>query len=151
MSYWFYQINQENWEPERFRIEVWENERWSWTVGTLRGGEEPQPGDSVAFFYARAHGPDPGFYGWAVVLEYHKAHDGSKTLYFRPVAPTNHLKMHPWWNDEAQDLANEVRGVVAQGTVWRVSDELWRRIRRGITTWVAGRSSELSSTAMHAG
>ena len=45
--------------------------------------------------------------------EYHKAHDDSKTLYFRPVAPTNHLKMHPWWNDEAQDLAKEVRGAVA--------------------------------------
>jgi hypothetical protein len=32
MSYWFYQISQETWEPERFRIEIWENERWSWTV-----------------------------------------------------------------------------------------------------------------------
>jgi len=50
MSYWFYQINQETWEPERFRIEIWENERWSWIVPTLRGGGEPQPGDSVVFY-----------------------------------------------------------------------------------------------------
>ena len=135
MSYWFYQLNQENWKPERFRIEIWESERWSWNVSTLRGGGElPQPGDSVVFFYAKAHGTDPGFYGWAVVLEYH---EDSTTLYFRPVAPTNHLKMHPWWNGEAQDVANEVRGAVAQGTVWRVSDEQWRRIRRGITAWIA--------------
>lgn len=146
MSYWFYQLNQEIWEPERFRIEIWENERWSWTVSTLRGGgEQPQPGDSVAFFYAKGHGADPGFYGWAVVLEYHKAHDESKTLYFRPVAPTNHLKMHPWWNDEAQNIANEVRGPVPQGTLWRVSDEQWRRIRRGITAWVGGCGIEISS------
>ena len=59
MSYWFYQISQEIWEPERFRVEIWENERWSWSVPTLRGGGEPQPGDSVAFFYAKAHGADP--------------------------------------------------------------------------------------------
>jgi hypothetical protein len=79
MSYWFYQISQEIWEPERFRIEIWENERWSWSVPTLRGGGEPQPGSSVAFFYAKAHGDDPAS-GWAVVLEFHKAHDDNKTL-----------------------------------------------------------------------
>lgn len=145
MGYWFYQISQEIWEPERFRIEIWENERWSWTVPTLRGGGEPQPGDSVAFYYAKAHGADPGFYGWAVVLEYHKSHDENKTLYFRPVAPTNHLKMHPWWNEEAQEIANEVRGAVAQGTVWRVSDEQWKRIRRGFTSWVSGYGAEMST------
>ena len=99
MSYWLYQLNQHQWEPERFRIEIWENERWSWTVGkAMLGGKQPQPGDSVAFFYAKAHGADPGFFGWAVVLEWHKDHKDRITVYFRPVAPTNHLKMHPWWD-----------------------------------------------------
>ncbi len=150
MSYWLYQINQGNWEPERFRIEIWENERWSWTVGRLTGDGEPQPGDSVAFFYAKAEGQDPGFYGWAVVLEYHKAHDDSKTLYFRPVAPTNHLKMHPWWDDEAEDLAKEVREPFYMGTLWRVSEDHWRRIRRGITKWAGGHGTEISSPATSA-
>jgi len=147
MSCCFYQINQEYWPPERFRIEIWENERWSWAPRKLSGGGEPQPGDSMAFFYAKAGGIDPGFYGWAVVLEYHKAHDDRKKLYFRPVTPTNHLKMYPWWNREAQDIANEVRGPMAQGTIWRVSDEQWRRIRKGITAWVGGRGDEMSSAA----
>ena|SRR5215469_9829394 len=150
MSYWFYQITQETWEPERFRIEIWENERWSWIVPTLRGGGEPQPGDSVVFYYAKAHGTDPGFYGWAVVLEYRKPPDDHKKLYFRPVAPTNHLKMHPRWNYEAHSLANEVRGAVAQGTLWRVSDELWKRVRRGITTWIGG-ATEIPHIATSAG
>jgi hypothetical protein len=79
----------------------------------------------VAFFYAKAHGDDPGFYGWAVVLEFHNAHDDNKTLYFRPVSPTNHLKMHPWWNDEAQNIANQVRGPVAQGN-WAVISSYWQ-------------------------
>jgi len=101
----------------------------------------------MAFFYAKAGGVDPGFYGWAVVLEFHKADDDMKKLYFRPVTPTNHLKMHPWWNDEAQEIANEVRGPMTQGTIWRVSDEHWRRIRKGITAWVGGRGAEMSSAA----
>jgi hypothetical protein len=144
MSHWFYQINQENWGPERFRLDIWENERWCWGVGKMKGdGEEPQPGDSVAFFYAKSQGTDPGFYGWAVVLEYHK---DTKDLYFRAVAPTNHLKMHPWWNDEAQDIANKVRGAVSQGTLWRVWDEEWSRIRTGITTWIGGGRAEIFSS-----
>jgi hypothetical protein len=48
MGYWFYQLSQQRWPPERFRIEVWEDERWSWTVGrAVLKGEEPKPGDSV--------------------------------------------------------------------------------------------------------
>lgn len=145
MSYWFYQINPQQWEPERFRIEIWENEPWSWTVGKAKlGGEEPESGDSVAFFYTR-QGDDPGFFGWAVVLGWHKGHDGSRTLYFRPVTPTNHLKMHPWWDDEAKDLADKVRGKMPRATLWRVPDELWKQIRTGVTTWVGGRRSEMSS------
>ena len=58
MSCWFYQINQEYWPPERFRIEIWENERWSWVSRKLSGGGEPQPGDSIAFFYVKAGGVD---------------------------------------------------------------------------------------------
>lgn len=149
MSYWFYQLNQQRWEPERFRIEVWENERWSWTVGrAVFGGEEPIAGDSVAFFYAPAGGNDPGFFGWAVVLEWHRDHDDNRTIYFRPVSPTNHLKMHPWWNEEARAIADEVRGSVAQGNLWRVSDDLWKRIREGVTTWVSGRGSEIEIRSM---
>jgi len=152
MSNWLYQINQEKWEPERFRMEIWENERWQWTVNQAYGATDggPRPGDSVAFYYAKAGGADPGFYGWAVILEYHRAHDGDKTLYFRPVAPTNHLKMHPWWDAEAEDVAKTVRQPMYQGTLFPVPDELWRRIRRGITTWAAGRVGELSSTATSA-
>src|SRR5207237_1427806 len=78
---------------------------------------------------ARKALPQPcRFYGWAVVLEYY-----SDVLYFRPVAPTNHLKMHPWWNHEAEELANEVRGAMKQATLWPVQDHHWKRIRRGIT------------------
>ncbi len=139
MSYWFYQLNQQRWEPGRFRIEVWENEPWSWTVGrAILEGEEPRAGDSVAFFYAPTGGDDPGFFAWAVVLEWYKDHDGEQHISFRPAAPANHLKMHPWWNDEARTIADEVRGRMMKRTLWLVPDELWKRIREGITGWVSG-------------
>jgi len=42
MSTWFYQLNQQLWSPERYRLEIWENERWSWGVGENASTEEPE-------------------------------------------------------------------------------------------------------------
>jgi hypothetical protein len=44
-------------------------------------------------------------------------------MYFRPVAPSHHLKMHPSWDTDAQDLADRIRGKVKQGTFWRVAED----------------------------
>ena len=108
MATWLYQLSANVWSPERFRLEIWEGERWHWPVGgKSSGGTWPQPGDSVVFFYAPTHGTDPGFYGWAAVLEWYE--DSSSPLYFRPTAPSDRLKMDPWWDDEAKELALEIR------------------------------------------
>jgi hypothetical protein len=136
MSTWLYQINQKSWSPQRYRLEIWENERWSWSVGRKTGTSElPSPGDTVVFFYAPSGGIDPGFYGWAVVLEWLNE---ESSLYFRPVAPSNHLKMCPWWDKQAKKLAESIRGPVKRGTLWRVSDDLVQELRSGITSWVGG-------------
>lgn len=34
MATWLYQINQKEWPPERYRVEIWEGERWRWPFGT---------------------------------------------------------------------------------------------------------------------
>lgn len=138
MSAWFYQISPKSWDPQRYRVEIWEDERWSWPVGRISSSKErPKPGDVVAFYYAPSGGDDPGFYGWAVVSEWF---DENNTLYFRPVAPSNHLKMHPWWDEQARQIADEVRGKFKQGTLWKVPSDLWERVQRGITAWVGGQS-----------
>jgi hypothetical protein len=138
MSMWLYQINQQWWGPQRYRVEIWEDERWSWPVGRKIGAEEqPQPGDTVVFFYAPSGGTDAGFYGWAVITEWLADQD---TLYFRPVAPSNHLKMYPWWDTEAHELAEKIRGKVKQGTLWRIPDDLSFQVRRGLTRWVGGQA-----------
>ena len=44
-----------------------------------------------------------------------------------------------------EDLAKEVREPFYMGTLWRVSEDHWRRIRRGITKWAGGHGTEISS------
>jgi hypothetical protein len=98
MAMWPYRINREQWPPERYRIEIWERERWSWLVGRVsRGGrdsEDARPGDNVVFFYAPTGGTDCGFYGWAVVLEWLEQ-GAARESYFRPLSPSDHLKTNP--------------------------------------------------------
>lgn len=137
MSTWFYQISPKEWSPARYRIEIWEGEKWAWSVGSIAGrGNVPKAGDTVIFFCSPASGKDPGFYGWAIVIEWYQ--DSTAPLYFRPVAPSDHLKMHPWWDAKASDLANRIRGKVKRGTLWVVEDELAKEVRFGITAWLAG-------------
>jgi len=145
MSMWLYQMHQKLWEPQRYRVEIWERERWSWAVGRKVGATEelPRPGDTVVFFYAPGGGHDPGFYGWAVITEW-LPQDEQDEMYFRPVAPSDHLKMHPWWDAEAKDLADQIRGEVKMGNLWRVAEDLAVSLRRGITRWVSGQFSPSS-------
>ncbi len=140
MSTWLYQINQESWSPQRYRVEIWEGERWVWPVRKkVRGEGWPKPGDVVVFFYARSGGSDPGFYGWAIVLEWYEE---SKELYFRPAGPSDQLKMHPWWDQEASNLADAIRGKFKQGTLWSVLEDEAFRLRRGIFAWLQAREFE---------
>jgi len=126
-------MNQQAWPPERYRLDIWENERWSWGVGRVSGaGHIPKPGDTMVFFYAPSGGAEPGFYGWAVVLEWV---DQERAFSFRPVSPSDRLKMCPWWDEEAAELANKIRGKVKQGTLWLVPDTLVGDVVRGIASW----------------
>ena len=56
-------------------------------------------------------------------------------IHFRPVRPSDLLKMRPWWEPQAHDLADRIRGGMKQRTLWQVSDELARELRDGITRW----------------
>lgn len=136
MATWLYQMNQKTWTPRRYRIEIWEGQPWQWQVNRMVGHDEiPTAGDTVAFFYAPSSGLEPGFYGWAVVMEW--LPDTSE-MTFRPAAPSDHLKMHPWWDDEAQKLADDIRGRVKQATLWYIEDQNTRQLRDGLRHWLCG-------------
>jgi hypothetical protein len=139
---WLYQLSQAEWTPERYRLDIWEGERWRWPVGKITGSGRPAAGDRVVFFFAQTACPEPGFYGWAVVLQWEEE---EKRFYFRPVAPSDQLKMCPWWDGPAgaaEQIADQVRGQVPRGTLWRVPDELAAAIGAGIAGWVVGVRAE---------
>lgn len=135
MSTWLYQLNQKDWPPATFRYEIWENERWHWTYGEKRGDDPIRVGDVVVFFYAPASGNAPGIYAWAVVERWDEQ---SKTIYFIPTAPTNHLKMDPWWDGNAQSVVDEIRGNMKQATLFFVTDNAACKVRQGIKRWLSG-------------
>jgi len=134
MSTWLYQMNQKSWDPRRYRLEIWEGQNWKWRVGRIISPDQiPAAGDVIALFYAISGGEEYGFYGWAVIMEWL---EDAQQVIFRPVAPSDHLKMDPWGNDDAQELANSIRGKVKQGTLWFVDDEKSKQLRNGIAQWL---------------
>jgi hypothetical protein len=141
MATWLYQLTQKEWSPERYRFDIWENERWKWHLRhddgenmRILGDERPEPGDVVIFFFAAQDCDEPGFYGWAVVLN--AWNEEARELYFRPVAPSDQLKMHPWGNEDGMKLSNEIRNP-SQGTLRKLSLSDAKRIRSGILAWIA--------------
>jgi len=135
MSTWLYQLSPTEWPPETFRYEIWEEQRWHWPYRQKRGEGLPDVGHTIVFFYGPSRGSDPGIYGWAVV---DRCDEENTMLYFMPVAPTNRLKMDPWWDEEARKLANEIRGGMKQATLFKMSQQHAVRLRRGLRKWLAG-------------
>ena len=135
MSIWLYQLNAQDWSPETFRYEIWEGKPWHWGYGRKQDKALPETGDTLVFFYAPSGCDDPGFYGWAV-LERHNA--DNQSLYFLPAAPTNHLKMDPWWDDAAESLAKSIRGKMNQATLFRIKDADLKTLRTALRRHLGG-------------
>jgi len=126
MSTWLYQLNAKDWPPETFRYEIWEGKPWHWGHGKKQDKATPDTGDTIVFFYAPTGCDDPGFYGWAVL---DRCHAESLTLYFTPAAPTNYLKMDPWWDSAAKKLVDQIRGPMTQATLFRIEDKELKILR----------------------
>ena len=134
MSTWLYQLNPKSWTPEVFRFEIWEGKHWHWGYGSKRSADVPGIGDTIVFFYAPSGGDDPGSYGWAVL---ERCDVDNKILYFLPVAPTNRLKMDPWWDDQVQEIVDRIRGAVPRATLFPVDLDEAKVIRAGIRRWLS--------------
>ena len=109
MATWLYQMSGKAWAPERYREEIWEGDETSWPQGAVRGGQ-PESGDSITLWYARSVSDDPGLYGWGVILG---AREG--VIRWRPVAPSDYLKMDPLFDQKLSGLVDEIRGVSDRG------------------------------------
>jgi hypothetical protein len=138
MSMWFYQLSENEYPSRSYRLDIWENTPWAFGLTdrkiTGADGNLPRRGDRVVFFYAPTGCPEPGYYGWAIVIESRDDSDG-KWMFFRPTAPSDRLKMYPWGDDEARKIADDVRAPVWTGTLWLVPEKLAVKIGAGILSW----------------
>jgi hypothetical protein len=85
----------------------------------------------MILFYAPAGEPDPGIYGWAVVIRY----DGEEVR-FMPSSPSDYMKMNPVWGDDVKNIIGQIRGRVAQGNVWEIEEGLFKQLRQKIAEHV---------------
>jgi len=138
MAYWLYQMNSSYWSPALYRGEVWEGERTNWIVRRKVPKENsPKPGDIMVLFYAPAGEPDPGIYGWSVVISF----DPDEKFYwvrFVPSPPSDYLKMNPVWDNGVKNIIRQIRGGVSRGTLWEIEDTLFKALRKKIAEHVYG-------------
>jgi len=140
VSMWIYQFSlgsEYAFTPEEFRYQIWEGQRTRWPYQIKRAKEPLAIGDTLVFFFTPKGGnSDPGVYGWAVVDRC----DIKNKVSFIPTTPTNHLKMHPWWDKEnelSKNLLGEIRGGMKQGTLFLVREKHQiSAIRDGIKQWL---------------
>jgi hypothetical protein len=148
MAMYFFQLSENEYPIASYRLHVWETERWRFFARRMiRVEKSPEPGDTVVFFYAPSRADeaiDSGFVGWAVVLQWIPSPEPreERELCFRAASPSDFLKMHPWNDTAAIDIANQVRGPMKEATLWPIEESVARKLTRGIATWVAGRSTQ---------
>ncbi len=135
MKTWLYQLDAKKWSPNLFRCAIWEGRQWQWNRKRSRPADAvPDPGDALLFFYTMGT-KEPGIYGWGIIDRCEDFGD-DKMLNFTPTAPTNHLKVDPWWDTECERIVTEIRPMPNAGTLLEVPENLVPQIRRGIKRWV---------------
>jgi hypothetical protein len=132
MAAWLYQMAEgEDWTPEEYRLEVWEGNHVTWPHRkiVLKTAADPAPGEPIVLFFAKSGTEYPGICGLGVML---KLLSHREKIGFRPVFPTDLLKMAPIWDTEIEELVNEVRGPSPRATMWSMTPEQYARFCKRI-------------------
>jgi hypothetical protein len=132
MGYWLHQLSSNIWPSGDYKVEVWEKEATNWMIGRkVPKDNSPKTGDTMIMYYAPANEPDPGIYGWALVIRF-----DDREIRFIPMPPSDYLKMNPVWDDEVKNIIGQVRGRTAVGTLWEIEDSLFKQLRKKIAEHV---------------
>lgn len=132
MTAWLYQMAEdEQWTPEDYRLDVWEGEQVTWPHRKIvsRDAREPGPGDPIILFFAKSGTQAPGVCGWGVIL---RLYARKQEISFRAVFPTDLLKMNPIWDNEIEEIVNQIRGPHPRATMWAMSPDSYMSVCRRI-------------------
>ena len=135
MAVWLYQMTADNYSPEEYRAEIWEGGLIKWPSGKIssKSGYGISPGDIVVLVYVKSGAQEPGIFGWGIIVGFNeeKGH-----IVFRPVYPSDFLKMCPIWDADVSALLDSIRGPVKVGTIWEISNVDAEKIKQKIHEWV---------------
>lgn len=119
MNSWLYQMSTQHWPEENYRTDVWEGEPVTFSVGRVNGAardERPAHGDRIFCWYAETVSRAPGLCGWGVVLSLRERRE--VMLVWRPVFPSDLLKLRPLIDREVTSLVEVIRHGMPRGTLW---------------------------------
>ena len=117
---WLYQMSQAEWPEAQFRLEIWEGGSVYWPTRRVVGKSRPQPGDRMVCWYAQTGAALPGLVGWGLVLAYMPDRE---EICWRPVVPSDELKMAPLFDNDLAIWVDKVRGRFKQSTMWQMSED----------------------------
>jgi len=133
MSRWFYQMSETSWPSENYRREVSEGKVVRWpTRKRMFAHESPAAGDIIICFYAPAACDRPGVCGFGIVTKYLPK---TRRLDWLVLPPTNALKLRPWWDERAREIAELVRAQSPRGTMYALPAVIDSDLRRGLFAW----------------
>ncbi len=137
MACWLYQINARNYSQERYRAEVWEGSvTQNWTLGeSPNKPKDISLGDLIIFLFVKAGRRDPGIYGWGIVTFFDKE---LEEIHFRPVPPSDYLKMNPVPEDKVHGIVGTIQGGFAQKAMFKIEDKEFRALRQEIAKHTYG-------------
>ena len=135
MANWLYQMSKDYFSHERYRSEVWEGiQVTNWTIGESKHKpSKVEPGEIVILFFAKTGAEEPGIYGWGIITFFDK-----EVINFRPVAPSDYLKMNPLWDTETSNIVDKIRRGMPQGTMYEVDSPALAKIRGNIAKHAYG-------------
>lgn len=129
-------MSAEYWTETQYRLQVWEEAAVVWPAGKIRAVHRPQPGDRMFCWYAKTGSTAPGLCGWGVVLNYEEP---INQISWRPVFPSDLLKMVPLINTGLVTRINSVRGKFKQATMWPVDADTCRWLADEIRAQLSAR------------
>jgi hypothetical protein len=127
---WLYRMSADSWKEAKYRLRVWEGIPVVWPANQIRGGQRPTAGDRMFCWYAFTGSTAPGLCGWGLVLSFD---DESNEVEWRPVFPSDLMKMHPLYDKSLAARVDTIRGKMPRGTLWRIeradADWLAKQVR----------------------
>jgi hypothetical protein len=133
------------WYPSSYRKEVSEIEgKITWDLGKIyfRGQAQVSKGATIIFFFCKTGQNDPetgnvqpGIYGWGTITK--PPADSYGMIEFEVKPPSDYLKNYVLWDDEIEQLTNQIRKKQYQGTMWPIDSDLLEKFREKIRNHIA--------------